>query len=555
MKHRSAISLSMALLLALIFAFNFQAQSKPAAKPVPMSSPSDDVQAQLSRLSLETKDSPQSDVGNPDKQNAVLVASSRAPAQGSVPRGPESPQVNPLPPERALAMKITTSFTLAAVGDILLRHSVAQLANSNFQNLIAHLRSADLAFGNMETTIVDYSNMTRQGMLSGMPKSCVPDLRAMGIRIMNCANNHSMEGGVAGLFETNAMLDEGGIVHAGTGRNLQEARMPGFLDTAKGTVGVVGVFSIAPDSSPSPSSTSAATYQVGDQAGVPGVNGLHVTQYNVVTADQMEELRKIRDSLYARREEVLYPVPPLPANEPKDRLQLFGQWYKTGPKPGELSWSMDQGDLNEILRSIKNGKEYADFMIVTIHCHENSHAIQKYTFDSDVPDFLVEFAHKAIDNGADVFIGHGVHTLRGVEIYKGKPIFYGVASFMNQPPDSLLPQSPGGSLTHAEASNLPTDAPGHEGGRLQEADNREALLATSRYEGGKLVEVKLYPADTGRDGSRPLSLQGIPMTPSPEVAQHILEKVQKVSARFGTKIVIEGNVGVIRIAGDSNDSH
>ncbi len=45
---------------------------------------------------------------------------------------------------------------------------------------------------------------------------------------------------------------------------------------------------------------------------------------------------------------------------------------------------------------------------------------------------LVEFAHKAIDNGADVFIGHGVHTIRGVEIYGGKPIFYGVNSFYYQ---------------------------------------------------------------------------------------------------------------------------
>lgn len=466
-----------------------------------------------------------------------------------------SSQVNPLPPDRDLVMKIRSPFTLAAVGDILLRHSISHLAEPNFQNLIANLRNADVAFGNLESPIVDYANLTGPGMRSGMPKVCIPDLKAMGISIMNCANNHSMQSGVSGLLATNMMLDEGGIVHAGTGRNLQEARMPGLLSTPKGTVAVVGVFSIAPDSSPAPSSTSGASYQVGDDPGVPGVNGLHVTQYDVVTSEQMDELRKIRDSVYARRDEVLYPVPPLPANEPKDRLQLFGQWYKTGSKAGELSWEMDQGDLNEILRSIKNGKEYADFMIVTIHCHENSQAIQRYTFDSDVPDFLVEFAHKAIDNGADVFIGHGVHTVRGVEIYKGKPIFYGVASFINQPADSLLPQNPGGILTHAEASNLPTGAHGHEGGRLQEPDNREALLTTSRYEGGRLVEVRLYPADTGRDSSRPVSSQGIPMTPSPEVAQHILEKVQQVSARFGTKIAIEGNVGVIRVGEDSKQSH
>ena len=39
---------------------------------------------------------------------------------------------------------------------------------------------------------------------------------------------------------------------------------------------------------------------------------------------------------------------------------------------------------------------------------------------------------------------------------------------------------------------------------------------------------------------------GIPMTPSPEVAQRILKKMQTLSKPFGTTITIENNVGVIR---------
>jgi poly-gamma-glutamate synthesis protein (capsule biosynthesis protein) len=35
-----------------------------------------------------------------------------------------------------------------------------------------------------------------------------------------------------------------------------------------------------------------------------------------------------------------------------------------------------------------------------------------------------------VDAGADVVAGHGNHLLRGIEIYKGKPIFYGLASFV-----------------------------------------------------------------------------------------------------------------------------
>jgi poly-gamma-glutamate synthesis protein (capsule biosynthesis protein) len=74
------------------------------------------------------------------------------------------------------------------------------------------------------------------------------------------------------------------------------------------------------------------------------------------------------------------------------------------------------------------------------------------------------------------------------------------------------------------------------------------LLTTSRYEGGKLVEVRLYPADAGIDGTRPVSKAGLPMTPSPEEAQRILKFVQELSKPFGTKISIEDNVGVIRVS-------
>jgi poly-gamma-glutamate synthesis protein (capsule biosynthesis protein) len=82
----------------------------------------------------------------------------------------------------------------------------------------------------------------------------------------------------------------------------------------------------------------------------------------------------------------------------------------------------------------------------------------------------------------------------------------------------------------------------------RQPDNQEVLLATSRYEGGKLVEVRLYPADCGIEGTRTVSKAGIPMTPSPEQAQRILKHVQDLSKPFGTTISIEDNVGVIRMA-------
>ena len=41
-----------------------------------------------------------------------------------------------------------------------------------------------------------------------------------------------------------------------------------------------------------------------------------------------------------------------------------------------------------------------------------------------------EIAHAAIDAGADIILGHGPHMPLPIEIYKSKPIFYGVGSFV-----------------------------------------------------------------------------------------------------------------------------
>jgi poly-gamma-glutamate capsule biosynthesis protein CapA/YwtB (metallophosphatase superfamily) len=459
-----------------------------------------------------------------------------------IPAAGTAPQASRLPPEfQDLGMKIKEPFTFAGVGDIIIRHPMAQLADPNFQNLVQHLRDADVAFANMEGTLLDFDNFPNP-IGGGAPKGALLDIKAMGIRVMSTANNHSWDGSAAGLFETIKNLDEASIVHAGTGRNLQEARSAAFFNGSKGSVGLVSMWSIDPTSEPTP--IVAASYRNGDQGGAPGMNPLHVTPHYVVTAEQMDALRKIRDSVYARRIEVpstSLAIPPVPADEPKDQLELFGIWYKVGPKAGDISYTMDPQDEREILRSIRNGKENSDFMVASIHCHQANYAFQEYSLDNDVPDFLVDLAHKAIDNGADVFIGEGVHTLRGVEIYKGKPIFYGIASFVSQGLYGIRsePANPSnGTLTDIES--------GWRGQRYH-PDELEVLLVTAHYEGGKLVDVHLYPADLGQEMKRPLSRLGIPMIPSPELAQKILEKVQRISKQFGTTISIENNVGVIRV--------
>ena len=47
----------------------------------------------------------------------------------------------------------------------------------------------------------------------------------------------------------------------------------------------------------------------------------------------------------------------------------------------------------------------------------------------EVLAYMTEIARAAIDAGADVVVGHGPHHFLPVEVYCGKPIFYGLGSF------------------------------------------------------------------------------------------------------------------------------
>ena len=432
---------------------------------------------------------------------------------------------------KELAMKITEPFTFAAVGDIIIRRRVGT-GDTGYQALTKIMRDADITYANMEGPILDEA--TFRGPLAGGPKSVVDELKNMGVRIMTTANNHTMDAGDAGMYETNRLLDEAGIVHAGSGKNLADARETQIAATKKGTVGVIGMYSIDPSNSPEPSRYFDATNTKA------GLNPLHVTPFNVVTAEQMQALKKIRDAVYARRGEVTVPVLPIAVNEPADRLQLFRTWYKVGTQPGNITYEINPNDLRGIVTSVRTGKQLADFMVVAIHCHQNSFAFQAYSHDNQAPDFLVQLAHTVIDNGADVFVAHGVHTLRGVEIYKGKPIFYGVSNFFYHQGATPDVVNPNGAPPVSAGADVQTHQP----------DDLEALLVTARFDAGKLIEARLYPADLGLD-HRPTSKWGTPTTPAPETARQILEKVQRLSKSFGTNIAIENGVGVIRVSSAS----
>ncbi|MFW5866705.1 MAG: CapA family protein, partial [Armatimonadota bacterium] len=80
-----------------------------------------------------------------------------------------------------------------------------------------------------------------------------------------------------------------------------------------------------------------------------------------------------------------------------------------------------QHTLEMLREDISAARERADFVIVAFHWGTES---------KDTPDRLQRaLAHRCIEAGADVIVGHHPHVLQGVEIYGGRPIIYSLGNF------------------------------------------------------------------------------------------------------------------------------
>lgn len=71
---------------------------------------------------------------------------------------------------------------------------------------------------------------------------------------------------------------------------------------------------------------------------------------------------------------------------------------------------------------IKNAKTKCDVLIVSFHWGEEYKLIHN--------SHQEKIAHSAIDNGADLVIGHHPHVMEDIEEYKGKPIVYSLGNFI-----------------------------------------------------------------------------------------------------------------------------
>ena len=231
-------------------------------------------------------------------------------------------------------------------------------------------------------------------------------MRDLGFDVVSLANNHSMDFGADGLTSTLRALDAAGIVHAGAGSDLGAARAAALVGRGARRVAVVAVTASASDQ-------ARASPSQRDIQGRPGVSSLLYDAAITVDAATYRTLAQSVQSLQAG--------PP-----PGDReLTMFGRRITRGDAT-RVDFTLRAADEETVLAVIRDARRQAEFVIMSIHSHEPSN-------ESDEPaEFLRQFAHDAVDAGAQLIVGHGPHRMRGMEIYKGVPIFYSLGNFLYQ---------------------------------------------------------------------------------------------------------------------------
>jgi len=94
-------------------------------------------------------------------------------------------------------------------------------------------------------------------------------------------------------------------------------------------------------------------------------------------------------------------------------ISFIADGNKAGVAPRKLEY---------ILEDIEKARKDVDLLIISLHWGvEESFNV--------LPDQM-EFAHRLIDNGADIILGHHPHQFQGIEIYKGKPVAYSLGNFI-----------------------------------------------------------------------------------------------------------------------------
>lgn len=424
---------------------------------------------------------------------------------------------------------ISDSITFALTGDAIITRALKPYKEPQYLKMIDLIRDADVAFTNLEMLFHDYEGYPAThsgGTWMRAEPELADELTWAGFDMVSLANNHTMDFGPEGLKTTIETIRKARLVYAGAGENLAEARAPGYLDTDGGRVAIISVASTFSDE-------DRAGHQRKDMTGRPGLNPIRYRTTYTASAESIDALKEAAEEAGIR------------VRDRKNGIRFLGENFEEAPETGSKT-APHKGDLEEILQSVREASRQADWVFVTSHSHEGP--------DRETPaDFLKTLARAVVDAGADMFVGHGPHALRPIEIYKEKPIFYSLGDFLFQNETvSALPADMYDRYGVAQDS-----LPGYLQDRRIERSGSgsfvrnsviwESVIAVPEFVKGELDKIVLYPIELGFE--EPRTHRGRPRLANAELGRKIIEGLAEISELYGTTIEYdsERNAGIISL--------
>jgi poly-gamma-glutamate capsule biosynthesis protein CapA/YwtB (metallophosphatase superfamily) len=272
-------------------------------------------------------------------------------------------------------------------GDVMLGRLVNKvLANAQFTyvwgDTIDIIKRADFSLINLECPVSSKGkewNKTFKVFHFRANLDAIQVLNSASIDYVSLANNHILDYDIEALLDTLDILDKNNISHSGAGRNLKEAMKPAIIEKK---------LKLKPSNN-------------------------HDSYYNVHNEEVNNNGSKntIRIGLIS-----------LTDNEP--------EWEAKYDQAGinYIPTALDPDRYYYRLQNyIENAKKQSDLVIVSSHVgpHFRETPSMKY----------VNFAHKIIDLGADIYWGHSNHMPQGIEFYKhndnNKIILYDCGDFID----------------------------------------------------------------------------------------------------------------------------
>ena len=385
---------------------------------------------------------------------------------------------------------MSSESTVVAVGDILvLRDDPASM----FAHTRDILSSADIAFGQLETPYSDRGSRGSSGPRGAVahdPKNR-PALAGAGFDVISIASNHTGDWGADALLDCIENLGRDGIVAIGAGANIAQARKPAVVQSNGRRIAFLAYCSVAPE----------GYYAASTKPGCAPMRA--ITHYEPFEPDQ----------------------PGTPA-----RIMTYPR----------------SADLDALVSDIERAKEQADYLAVSMHW--GVHGLRGV-----IADYQHVVAHAIIDAGADIIFGHHPHVLKGIEVYRGKTIFYSLGNFAM---DTATPQMLAtiNSDWVAEASAFYEAVEGHGGGksskqRVDEVEDLEGVGSSFRLShkrtiiatwsiGDEGVEQVSFIPCTINDMNEP-----VPVDPASAEGRDIMNHVQEVTdeAGFDTAYSVDGS--------------